>query len=763
MGACIGLRRGLAGRRGGAFREAPPGSREVFWALEPAPGDGVTEATASASLRRAAAEVEARQKLLLALDEALAAAPAAAASGAAPAPEERAIGAWRGSCGVSVVHGWAAGLLLPVELAAPAAAFAPTEPQAGDPCGGGGRASPGLEPDNASVGSGSAGRRSPSPTAFSSADAHSPLRRRLPGGSRASPTSSSPPPPAALPRSPRDAAPILGGDASSWPPRIPTASVASAALGACLREACSVTQYIRAAASLLSDLVRSAGGPAEAGGVDSQSLVGSGGRRFGPAHYAAAVVSGAATPWSRPAPGRLEADAAAGLSSREVGLWALLAAGVAVAPPTCNPPVSHIAAAAGVSPRLFECLVSAAAAEAEAAEASAAERRAQVEAQRDALAVTSGSAAHVLSAAASPAASRLASPARPVATWALPDATGLAGPPGIGERRFAGTALMEAAEAGREALVRWILETAPRAAGSLDAGGSGSVESGPFLPSPQRRGAAVPEQRVDLAPTGGARGVDVNAARPHSGRTALHLAAFNGHAGVVKLLLRAGADVGAEDHRGEAPLMSAVKGNQPAAVKALLLSGAAAPASEVLRPSADGETPLRVAERINVWAWTGLGGDARDAAAAGRGPGAASGAARTASPPQATDASSAALLVEAEPDPLGASESLRAVRAGLGKAPTQAAAAASDQVVLTLLRVAAMAGGAPEGDHLHECFRRGLTYGERAAAAAGGMARVKVLRDAVLKGTDGFPSLAVRERRSSLGDGPSQTGVKFAV
>ncbi|KAA0151884.1 hypothetical protein FNF29_04290 [Cafeteria roenbergensis] len=356
---------------------------------------------------------------------------------------------------------------------------------------------------------------------------------------------------------PRDAAPILGGDASSWPPRIPTASVASAALGACLREACSVTQYIRAAASLLSDLVRSAG--------------------------------------------------------------------------------------------------------------------------------------------------------------------------------------------------------------SLDAGGSGSVESGPFLPSPQRRGAAVPEQRVDLAPTGGARGVDVNAARPHSGRTALHLAAFNGHAGVVKLLLRAGADVGAEDHRGEAPLMSAVKGNQPAAVKALLLSGAAAPASEVLRPSADGETPLRVAERINVWAWTGLGGDARDAAAAGRGPGAASGAERTASPPQATDASSAALLVEAEPDPLGASESLRAVRAGLGKAPTQAAAAASDQVVLTLLRVAAMAGGAPEGDHLHECFRRGLTYGERAAAAAGGMTRVKVLRDAVLKGTDGFPSLAVRERRSSLGDGPSQTGVKFAV
>ena len=61
-------------------------------------------------------------------------------------------------------------------------------------------------------------------------------------------------------------------------------------------------------------------------------------------------------------------------------------------------------------------------------------------------------------------------------------------------------------------------------------------------------------------------GALLDAVRPHSRRTALHLAAFNGHIGVVEALVVAGADVTALDSDGDSVLVSAIRGNNPTLV-----------------------------------------------------------------------------------------------------------------------------------------------------------------------------------------------------
>ncbi|MBO8450903.1 MAG: ankyrin repeat domain-containing protein [Spirochaetes bacterium] len=66
---------------------------------------------------------------------------------------------------------------------------------------------------------------------------------------------------------------------------------------------------------------------------------------------------------------------------------------------------------------------------------------------------------------------------------------------------------------------------------------------------------------------------DVNAEDPDGG-TALMIAAYDGHADVVRLLLDAGADVNAEDQNGSTALMLAAEEGHEDIVRILTEAGA---------------------------------------------------------------------------------------------------------------------------------------------------------------------------------------------
>lgn len=725
---------------GGPARAAD--ERNSTWPVEPAPGSAMTEETVALSMQRAAEEAETRLVMLHHL----------ASMGAGVVDGDA-----RGSLGLGAAHHWALSLLGPA-LAAVPPSWSTTA--AGD-------LSPAALQDLPQAGSG-AGRRA-----------------RFAGGrvraggvhAQASVDSLESVGDAAASEAAGTASgdPIAGGDESAWPPRLNAASIGASVVAAVERRAELGARYLRASRAVLQALVAAAGGAAEAGGCDSQSLAGSGGRRFGPVHCAlvaaaaaqgsetrlcvalgsvstapAAASSPSASPDGTPAPYRI----------CELAAWMLLAESFPVHPATCNPPATHVAAAGGASVTLFETLVSAGAAEAREAERTAMAARDAFEAARDELLLADSTLADSLMAASWPTTAGMSATPPPVAVWGLPDARGVPGLPGRGERRHAGTALQAAAAAGNSAVVRWLLETAPRAAAFGAAGTTPAVsgesvgESGvsstgdaspplgqsqPFLKSPGRRGAgpdagarepSSPAARGSAgtrsprqlrAANGWARqGLDVDARRPHSGRTALHLAAFEGHSAVVSLLLRAGASVTTRDADGESPLMSAVKGNHARVVRLLLLGRSQAPASEVVVRSASGETPLSLAERVNVHVWEQLGGDAR----ALDGP--PSPVARGMAGPSSDGADQLDLLAPVAEPALQGTPELEAVAARL-QPVTQKSSQESDDITLTLLRVLAMAGGTAD-THLHPCFGRGLTYGERAAAASGGMARVKRMR-----------------------------------
>jgi ankyrin repeat protein len=78
--------------------------------------------------------------------------------------------------------------------------------------------------------------------------------------------------------------------------------------------------------------------------------------------------------------------------------------------------------------------------------------------------------------------------------------------------------------------------------------------------------------------------------RDTDGSTALHCATWKGHLEVVKFLLKAGADVHAQnsnDHWGTTPLHAAAHANQTAIVQLLIDTGADVNAKDM-----NGKTPL---------------------------------------------------------------------------------------------------------------------------------------------------------------------------
>jgi ankyrin repeat protein len=86
-------------------------------------------------------------------------------------------------------------------------------------------------------------------------------------------------------------------------------------------------------------------------------------------------------------------------------------------------------------------------------------------------------------------------------------------------------------------------------------------------------------------------GRSIDADRSASGGTAMHVAAYHGHAGVVAALADAGACIEARDGRSRTPLMVASSGGHDDVVAVLLALGASAGASD-----RDGNNALRLAD-----------------------------------------------------------------------------------------------------------------------------------------------------------------------
>ena len=96
--------------------------------------------------------------------------------------------------------------------------------------------------------------------------------------------------------------------------------------------------------------------------------------------------------------------------------------------------------------------------------------------------------------------------------------------------------------------------------------------------------------------------------------TALHRAALDGHASIVKLLIDHGAAVDARDKDGDTPLHDAARNGHLPAVKLLVGAGA-----QLDAPNHMGQTPLQLARQAGRTAVADfVGSKLRSAAGGGR-------------------------------------------------------------------------------------------------------------------------------------------------
>ena len=106
---------------------------------------------------------------------------------------------------------------------------------------------------------------------------------------------------------------------------------------------------------------------------------------------------------------------------------------------------------------------------------------------------------------------------------------------------------------------------------------------------------AVELGRIEVVRQHLAAGTDVNDRGGITGLTALHQAAFHGHAEIAALLIEAGADVNAASRRGETPLHSTVYWEHREVAALLLANGAAVNAK-----LENGQTPLDWAVQLGA-------------------------------------------------------------------------------------------------------------------------------------------------------------------
>lgn len=98
---------------------------------------------------------------------------------------------------------------------------------------------------------------------------------------------------------------------------------------------------------------------------------------------------------------------------------------------------------------------------------------------------------------------------------------------------------------------------------------------------------AAYEGKIDSVREGIKAGNNINAFDPERRLTPLHMAAYNGHVEVIKLLLEHGATLDARDFEGKTPLLHASTGPYSEALKVLIEAGAdvnAAEATEAFTP-----------------------------------------------------------------------------------------------------------------------------------------------------------------------------------